>query len=174
MSDNAKIGFDNGNLNALGVDIKISDIIGEKIINQWMAQLSEEDMQSIFQQINAEIFSSCDEPKKIKMYNSSGWSSSDTFIWESAKKAIAKQLGDDINAKIEAIISSEEFQKKSEEIAQELVDYATEGYKQDLKVRIRQRLVDNVIANEPSYYNYSLRDIIHQELDSFISNGQRY
>lgn len=173
MSDGVKINFDNGKLNALGVDIKISDIIGEKLINQWMAQLSEEDMQSIFQQINAEIFS-YNEPKKIKMHTGTGWNSSDTFIWESTKKAIAKQLGDDINAKIEAIISSEEFQKKSEEIAQELVDYATEGYKQDLKDRIRQRLVANVIVDEPSYGVYSLRDIIHQEINSFASNGQRY
>ena len=38
----SEVKLENGTLNALGIDIKISDILGEKIVNQWMAQISDD------------------------------------------------------------------------------------------------------------------------------------
>ena len=68
--------------------------------------------------------------------------------------------------KVDEIISSEDYQKKADEIANELVEYATNGYKDDMKRQIRERLVGNVIG-DPFYNGRSLQDIIDERIQKF-------
>ena len=68
--------------------------------------------------------------------------------------------------KVDEIISSEDYQKKADEIANELVEYATNGYKEDMKRQIRERLVGNVIG-DPFYNGQSLQEIIDERIQKF-------
>ena len=160
----------NGKLNALGMDISISDIIGEKIVDQWLATISEEDMNLILKAIESEVFSHnykeekyfIKETKEIDYYGHT--KNIETPIWKYATSLLSKKLNEKIAEKVEEIINSEEYQNKANEIAQELVDYATEGYKKDLKDRIKNRLVNNIVEEYPTYGGVNLRDIIREEI----------
>lgn len=175
-------GIDNSSfkLGAFGLDINISEVIGESIVKQWMSKLSEEDMKSIFKAIDDEVFNtdtvlSTDAKVKRKFKKTqpqNDWAyggcsrDADTPIWRMAKEKLMEKLGDDILDRVNKIIDSEAYIKRADQIATEIVDYATEGYKQDLMSRIRERLVDGVLSNEPIYHNISLREIIRDEISN--------
>ena len=57
------------------------------------------------------------------------------------------------------------YQKKIDEIANELVDYSINGYKDDMKARIRERLIGNVMDESPKYCGQSLLALINEEID---------
>ena len=160
----------NGKLNALGMDISISDIIGEKIVDQWLATITEEDMNLILKAIESEVFSHDYKEEKYfiketKKTDNYGYTKTfETPIWKYATEFLTKKLNEKIVEKVEEIINSEEYQNKANEIAQELVDYATEGYKKDLKDRIKNRLVDNTLEKYPTYGGVDLRNIIREEI----------
>lgn len=168
-----------GKINALGVDIQISDIIGEKLVNQWVEQLSEEQMTAIFDGINTELFTNSryTDPEKIvlkKTQIEDSWGrTEDTPFWKICKVKLSEKFADIITAKTEEIINSEEYQKRADQIAEELVEYATNSYKDDMKERLRQRLVNNVTDTYPSYLGNDLLGIIHDEVHRII-NSVRY
>lgn len=171
--DSAKIITEQGTLNALGVDIKISDIIGERIVDQWMAQLTPEDMNLIFKAVENEIFehdSSDNKYFKTTKTTGEGWSKKvvETPIWKALQQIFAERFNKIIIEKAEEILSTEKFQQRADQIAEELVEYATNGYKEDLKNRIRERLVNNVVDTYPVYGGLDLRGIIQDEISNYI------
>lgn len=171
---NKSIALENGTLNALGVDIKISDIIGEKMVNQWMAQISEEDMQLIFDCIEREIFSHNYNDEKYfvtQMQSKDRWGNNtnvDTPIWAYTQQLFAKKFNEKILARVDDILNSPEFEKRADDIATQIVDYATEGYKEDMVARIRERMILNVTGPMPYYDGEDLRSIIHHEISNII------
>lgn len=166
----SEVKLENGTLNALGIDIKISDILGEKIVNQWMAQISEEDMQLIFDTLEKEVFSHNYNDEKYfvtKMTSKDHWGNIQevsTPIYKYAQNLYAQKFNERILAKVDEIIDSDEFEKRADQIAADIVDYATEGYKQDMITRIRERMIDNVITSTVYCDGQSLKEIIHQEI----------
>ena len=170
--------IEDGKLSALGVEVKISDIIGEKLINQWMSQCSPEDMKLIFDAINEEIYdySYNKDSKKFKKLverkDGYSWSgrTEESYLWKIMQTHIHDKINELILQKAQEIIDSKEYQDKAESIAQELVDYATEGYKVDLKERIRERLINNTINTMPSYNYLDLKGIIQQEVHNMLGH----
>lgn len=111
-NDTSKVKLEDGTLNALGVDIKISDILGEKIVNQWMAQISEEDMQLIFDTIEKEVFRHDYKDEKYfvtQVEGKTNWGNStmeDTPIWKYVQQLYAKKFNEKILAKVDEILLS--------------------------------------------------------------------
>lgn len=163
-----------GKLNAFGMDINISDVIGEKIVDQWLARLTPEDINLVLDAIEKEAFShNYDEEKYFVTHKmvSDRWSSTkneETPIWKSIKEQFAEKFNKIIMEKANEILNSEEFQKKADQIAEELVEYTTEGYKNDLKERIKERLVTNTLSDQPFYGGIDLRYIINEEIQKQI------
>lgn len=163
-----------GKLNAFGMDINISDVIGEKIVDQWLARLTPEDINLILNVIEQEAFSHNYNDEKYFVThkeNKDSWGygkKEETPIWKSIKEQFAEKFNKIIMEKADEILNSEEFQKRADQIAEELVNYATEGYKDDLKVRIKERLVNNTINDQPFYGGIDLRYIINQEIQRYI------
>lgn len=163
-----------GKLNAFGMDINISDVIGEKIVDQWLARLTPEDMNLVLNAIEQEVFSHQSNDEKYFVtykYFKDRWNDTkkeETPIWKSIKEQFAEKFNKIIMEKADEILNSEEFQKKADQVAEELVNYATEGYKNDLKERIKERLVDNTIGTQPFYGGIDLRYIIHEEIQRHI------
>lgn len=173
----SEVKIEDGVLSTLGVDIKISDIIGEKLVNQWIARLSEDDMNVIFKAIDDEVFEnqlySDRLTFKTRVLVDDRWSTKyeDSPIWKIAKQKITASISEDIAKRVDAIIASEEYQKRASDIANEIVEYATEGYKDDLKKRIYERLVLNTTESMPQYCGQDLRSIIRDEIQNALGNG---
>jgi len=174
----SELKIDDGMLSTLGVDIKISDIIGEKLVNQWIARLSEEDMNVIFKAIDDEVFEKTLYEDSITLKTRTlvddRWSTTkyeDTPIWKIAKQKITASISEDIAKRVDAIIDSEQYQKRASDIANEIVEYATNGYKDDLKKRVYERLVVNTTEYMPQFYGQDLRSIIRDEIQHALGNG---
>lgn len=65
---------------------------------------------------------------------------------------------------------SSDYQNKIDEIANELVDYSIDGYKEDMKERIRERLIGNIMDESAHYCGVSLLSIINGEIDKRIAS----
>lgn len=89
-------------------------------------------------------------------------------IGELIQKQFNERIREELTKKVEEIIATSDYQEKIEQIANELVDYSVNGYKEDMKNRIRERLVGNVMDAEPYYGGLNLKYLINQEIDKRI------
>lgn len=167
-----------GKLEMMGINIDISQILGQKIVDQYIAQISEEDMKTVMDYISADLFSETsvynyelnERVKKltIKEREKDRWGSYTTRelpVGEIIRNHFNERIKDELKKKVEEIIATSDYQQKVDEIANELIDYSINGYKEDMKQRIRERLVDNAFRTEPTYGGYSLTAFVNQILD---------
>ena len=167
-------GVKNGKLDVTGITIDISQLLGQKIVDQYITQLSPEDLQKVMDYISSDLF----EPTSMYNYELhkhidsikvkqrakdrwGGWSDEEIPIGWLIKNHFNERIKEELKKKVEEIIASADYQAKIEEIANELVDYSVNGYKEDMKARIRERLVGNVF---PSYNGQNLLTIIDDQI----------
>ena len=174
MSENIK----DGKMDVMGINIDISQVLGQKIIDQYIAQIIDEDMHTILSYINSDLFDETsiynydtgETVKKliIKERTKDQWGyykEKEIPIGELIKNQFNSRIKDELSKKIEEIIASTDYQKKIDEIANELVDYSINGYKDDMKARIRERLIGNVMDESPKYCGQPLLALINEEID---------
>ncbi len=174
MSENIK----DGKMDVMGINIDISQVLGEKIIDQYIAQLNEENMEEIMKYISSDLFSSkfvynFETGEKVKKFivkerEKDEWGNykeKEIPIGELIKKDFNERIKEELKKKVEDIIASTDYQNKIDEIANELVDYSINGYKEDMKDRIRERLIGNVMNESAQYCGVPLLVLINQEID---------
>ena len=187
--NNNQINVDNqGNLNMLGMQLKISDIIGDKIVDQFMATISPEQMESITRVLFNEVFRKYDkneydadsqEYKKIECTEfkskteqpkswGSGYETVESPIYSRAKSTLMTKYSDMISEKVVEYLDSDEYKNKASEIAKDIVNYAIEGYKEDIIKGVRERLVLPVIY--PNYDKNNIDTTIQEAVYKEISN----
>jgi len=171
-----------GKLEMMGINIDISQILGQKIVDQYIAQISEEDMQTIMDFITKDFF--VKKRQSVFNYDTSqydtkmvayvkereknqwgNYKTNDMTIGELIQKQFNNRIREELTKKVEEIIATSDYQEKIEQIANELVDYSINGYKEDMKNRIRERLVGNVMDATPYYGGVSLQHIINEEIE---------
>lgn len=191
--NNNQINVDNqGNLNMLGMQLKISDIIGDKIVDQFMATISPEQMESITRVLFNEVFRKYDkneydadsqEYKKIECTEfkskteqpkswGSGYETVESPIYSRAKSTLMTKYSDMISEKVVEYLDSDEYKNKASEIAKDIVNYAIEGYKEDIIKGVRERLVLPVIY--PNYDKNNIDTTIREAVSKEISNHNNY
>ncbi len=175
--------IENGTMNLMGMQMKISDIIGDKLVDQFIATISPEQMESITKVLFDEVFEkvyrseyddSDGEYKRIESFEfkkeqkSEGWSSykESTPIYARAKSTISYLYGSMIEEKVKEYIASDEYKEKAEKVAKVIVDYALEGYKDDIIKSVRERLVLPVV------YPITPEKKIESEISGSIKNLQ--
>lgn len=175
--------MENGKMDVMGINIDISQVLGRKIVDQYMAQLDEEQMKSLMDYISSDLFKTTSyydwEKKeqvskmviKERTKDSWGrWNETEVPIGELVKKQFNERISEELKKKVEEIVASADYQEKIEQIANELVDYSVNGYKEDMKNRIRERLVGNVMDASPYYGGISLQYLINEAIDRRLSN----
>ena len=176
MSENATP-INDGKVNVAGVDINIKQVLGDMIAQQVTSSFTEEQMQQIIDYIQNEIFvvkevydANSDERKKkyvLKMKKDYWNESAKCEFLDNAKKAFATKVASDINDRISEIIASEDYKDTVDKYAQEIVQYATEGWKNDMIARIRMRMTSDVM-DQNTYCGVPLRSIIVDEIQKFV------
>lgn len=168
MSENIK----SGKVDVMGINIDISQVLGQKIVDQYIAQLKDEDIKTLMEYISEDLFTSTyDGRLVIKRREKDQWGNyrdKEIPIGELIKNQFNSRIKEELSKKIEEIIASTDYQKKIEEIANDLVDYSIDGYKEDMKNRIRERLIGNVMDGSPQYCGVPLTVLINQEIDKRI------
>ena len=176
-----EINVKNGNLDMLGMQIKISDIIGDKIVDQFMATMTPEQVNAItralfnyiFEEGTKNVWDDAEQGYKniptiefrTHEYRKDTWGSShqeDTPIYRHAKATVIDKYSEIIEEKVKEYLDSPEFKTKAEKIAKEIVDYALEGYKEDIIRGVRERLVLPTLY--PQEASKDLKTIIEHEI----------
>jgi hypothetical protein len=178
----ADVTIENGKMDLMGINIDISQILGQKIIDQYIAQLTDKDMATIMDFISADFFVKKKEHifdydtaqyntqtiAYVKTREKDQWGSyrsNNPTIGELIQQQFNNRIREELTKKVEEIIATTDYKEKIEQIANELVEYSINGYKEDMKNRIRERLVGNVMENTPYYGGIDLRTLINVELD---------
>lgn len=156
----------------MGINIDISQVLGQKIVDQYIAQLRDEDVEMLMKYISEDLFTQTyNNELVIKRREKDRWGDykiKEMPIGELIKNQFNERIKEELSKKVEEIIASTNYQKKIDEIANELVDYSINGYKEDMKYRIRERLVGNVLSESAQYCGVPLLSIINQEIDKRI------
>lgn len=177
--------MENGKLDVMGINIDISQVLGQKIVDQYIAKLTDEDMQTIMDFISQDFFVKKEQHifnydtnqydtkmiayvKEREKNNWGSYKTNDLTIGELIKVQFNNRIKEELTKKIEEIVATDDYKEKIEEIANELVDYSVNGYKEDMKNRIRERLVGNVLDANPYYGGISLTSIINEEINKRI------
>lgn len=173
--------MENGKMDVMGINIDISQVLGQKIVDQYMAQLTEEDMQTVLDYISQDFFVKKNQSvfnydtnkydykmvacvKEREKDNWGNYKSNQLTIGELIKNQFNNRIREELTKKVEEIIATTDYKEKIEQIANELVDYSINGYKEDMKNRIRERLVGNVMNATPYYDGVDLRYLINEEI----------
>lgn len=169
-----------GKMNLMGVNIDIGSILGDKIVDQYIAQIKDEDMEKVLSYISSDLFEESSvynyEIKervtklKVRVTEKDRWGNNtkEISIGDLIKNRFNSRIQEELKNKVEEIIASADYQKKIDEIANELVEYSINGYKEDMKARIRERLVGNVLGSEPIYCGDSLKQIIYNCINEIM------
>lgn len=177
--------MENGKLDVMGINIDISQVLGQKIVDQYIAQLTDEDMKTIMDFISKDFFVKKSQSvfnydtqqydtkmvtyvKEREKNNWGGYNTNEMTVGELIQKQFNNRIREELTKKVEEIIATADYQEKIEQIANELVDYSVNGYKEDMKNRIRERLVGNVMDAVPYYGGVDLRYFINEEINKRI------
>lgn len=176
MSENV-ININNGKTNVAGVDIDIKQVLGDMIAQQITSSFTEEQMQQMINYVQNELFevrevynAEGDKTKKyvLKMQRDAWTNTIKCQFLDNAKKSFTSKVAEDIDNRISEIISSEDYKDTVDEYAHEIVQYASEGWKEDMMQRIRLRMTSDV--TEPNQYaGRSLRNMIREEIYNFAN-----
>lgn len=162
----------NGKVDVMGINIDISQVLGQKIVDNYLAQITEEDMKTIFDYISSDLWTKTwDEKLIVKERKQDQWGyykDKEMTIGERIRNHFNDKISEELKKKCDEIIATTDYQEKIEEIANEIIEYATNGYKADMKTRIKERLVNNVVEGTPGYCGISLTSIINQEINKRI------
>ena len=162
VSDNTDLSFEIG-----GVNVPIGQILGEKLVASLMERITEEEFEVLYKYMHDQTWKKDYSGEKVilnytKKDNYYNTPSTPPTLATYAESILSEKMKEKIKAKVEEITSSEEFLSKADQIAQEIVDYATEGYKKDMKARVYERLVSNTVDSGMCYNGVDLRSIIYR------------
>ena len=115
MSENIK----DGKMDVMGINIDISQVLGQKIIDQYIAQMSDEDMKTILSYISSDLFNETSvynqdtgekvQKLSIKERTKDQWGNykgNEIPIGELIKKQFNSRIKEELSKKIEEIIKN--------------------------------------------------------------------
>ena len=156
-----------------GINTPIGQILGEKLVASLMERITDEEFEVLYNYMHDQTWKKdyteekviLNYTKKDNYYNTIATAPT---LATYAEKLLSEKMKEKIQAKVEEITSSEEFLSKADQIAQEIIDYATEGYKNDLKQRVYERLVANTVDSSIYYGGRDLRSVIYECIHDVI------
>lgn len=177
MSENVS-NINDGKANVTGVDIDIKQVLGDMIVQQIVSSFTEDQMHQIIDYVQNELFEvrevydedtwNIKKKYDLKMKHEYWADSHNCPFLDKAKKTFALKVADDIDNRISEIIASKDYKDTVDEYAHEIVQYASEGWKDDMMKRIRLRMTSDI--TEPNQYaGQSLRGIIREEIYNYAN-----
>jgi hypothetical protein len=174
---------ENGYANLLGMNVKISDIIGDKIVDQFMATIAPDQMAEISKVLFHEVFEEVErieyEGETVKRVKSVKFKDKDydrwghiseTTIYTVAKATLREKYSQIIEKKVAEYINSDEYKEKAAKIAKAIIDYALEDYKNDVIKELHRKLVTGVVT--PKNADEVLSQTILEEAQSVVNQHQ--
>ena len=177
MADNTPIVDKDGKMTVMGVNCDLGSILGEKIVDNVMASITEEEMTDIVNNIKEMLINttaSTAGPWRVKsVIGVDGWNRPITreyTLVDLAKVKFGEKVTADLNEKISQIVSSKEYHDQIDKLAEEIVEFAENGYKQEMKLRImRDFIPDPLNSDEFRTTHAKAEGMIHILIDGMYN-----
>ena len=165
-----------------GVNLDISTVLSGEIVKRFMAQITPEQMQNILNDISKDAFiKKYDGTLEIRMNdskaNSYGFYSNTKTLGEIVKASFDRKLKEELMEECLKVIDTKEYKDKIHAWAEEMVDYCTEGYKNDIKKGLYYKLVGSVVDSSNlamQHFNAAdLKSIIQEEIRGVLMQTGR-
>ena len=125
-------GVQNGKMNVAGINIDISQILGQKIIDQYIAQISDSDMPTIMDFISRDFFVNKSQSvfnydtrqydtkmvayvKESEKNQWGNYKTNDRTIGELIQKQFNERIREELTKKVEEIIATTDYKEKIEQ-----------------------------------------------------------
>ena len=150
-----------------GIELNFTQALADTIVSQYMTSIGEDVLKNTFDLMNEKYLQDkLADPKnfkfKLKEYTG-GWNSKyeDTKLGSVIDHIIADKYGNTITEYIDEYMKTDEFKEKLKKMADEVIDYALNGYKEDMIKRLRERLVGNAYSTSIWEDGQSIDDKVH-------------
>ena len=163
-----------------GIELNFTQALADTIVTQYITNLGEDVLKNTFEAMNEEYINDrFNDPKKfqfnLKKYTD-GWNSrvEYTKLGDTINRLIADTYGNAIVDFVKEYMETDDFKARLKQMADEVVDYALEGYKKDMINRLRERLVGNAFATSlweegtpiDAKIEGTVRETMRQHMDS--------
>lgn len=179
-----------GQASVLGLEVQFSKMLGDVIVENYLKQITEEDMKMLIDYISQDLFEEYESyvrkddgshEEVVKKRIKENWKESTGYGYSSKSETVYSvggkiremfntRVSEELQKKIEEIVATKDYQDKIEAMAQEILEYSVEGYKEDLKESIREKMIGNVMCNNQTYGGQQLIDVIHEVVREYIPN----
>ena len=168
--------MEDGKINAMGMELKLTEVLGAELVEKYVAQLQPEVLKTLFEEVTNYYFYTSTHSDKVELkkttYN--GYRDESTELWKLIRNKVTEKFCGEIEDKINEIIASQEYRDKVDRLAEDIVEYATEQYKQDMLDRIRERLVGNTINATPAYNGQSFTEAVANVVKQMVPVTNQY
>lgn len=156
---------DNGTMNIMGISVDIGSILGSKVVDNVLANISEEDMAMMVSSILNRIFDDTDEFKtlKVKQVKTDYYGQKkevESELYSFTKNILQDEMQALLKAKVKEKMKEKITEELADKVADELLQYAIEEYKIDMKNRLKAALVDNPTSVYPIYNGVSIQELV--------------
>lgn len=137
-----------------GIELNFTQTLADSIVSQYMTTIGEDVLKNTFEAMNRKYldtkydYSKSEDIQTLKLDEKDRWGNyPDNSITRQIDKLIAKEYGDAILENVREYMKTDEFKVRLKNMTDEVVNYALEGYKEDMITRLRERLVGNAYAS---------------------------
>jgi hypothetical protein len=168
-------------INMMGMQVDLSSKLGEELSKILSCQFTEEEMEALLTYIKSDMFTtskSFNENEKdkvlVKQILKKSYYSDDKYepaspIVTYVAQEFHRRYKDMIVAEVDKILASEEYVQRIEKIAQDLVDYVSEGYKEDLMNSVRARMCTLADPGMNNFAAANLKQTVQSEINDMLN-----
>lgn len=156
-----------GKVNLAGFNIDLSKILGEKISEEFLSIITTDHLQVIYDYMIDDIWNTDFKNKPSLKYKYGSYGSKkapDIAIY--AKSELENAIKKSIEEKILEYANSEEYKLKAEKIAKDIMDYAVNGYKEDMINILRKRLLTFNVIPDFEYASTYNTEILNERISN--------
>ena len=179
---------DGRNFDFDGLKVDMSAAIGDFFVKRFVSELTEKDLEKIYDFLNKEVFQGYSyeyehaetaEEKKEFAKTVGKWGAIQTkenhtygynnkeYLMDYAKEKFHNKFSKIVSERIDELLKTEKYQKRADKVAQDILDYSIDGWKNDAICRIRCRMIDDNV--DGTYYGRSIRSIIQEEIQNTLN-----
>lgn len=156
-----------GKANLAGFNLNLNKILGEKVAEEFLSQITTDHLKVIYDYMIKDIWKEDYNKKPILNYKTGSYGSQNPPDMATyAKREFENAVKQIIQDKILEYVNSEEYKKKAENIAKEIMDYAVNGYKEDMISVLRKRLLTFNLIPDFEYASTYNTEVLGSRIDN--------
>jgi hypothetical protein len=134
--------------NNTGVQVSLTESLANIVTERFIGTLDDSILENTFKEMNHEYIDDFNARNvKIKRKNGNSYGlNNETYLGQAIRQTLADKYTDLIIEEANKYMETEEFKNSLAQMVADVIAYAVEGYKKDMIIRLKERLVGNAFS----------------------------